>query len=180
MAALLLAFILSGCLPKEAAPVRAPSQTPVALAGLLDHLDDRQVSDLPESLNDALLATLRAHNLVPRQVEADRFGEAFAVRRTTAHRLAWLAEQTSGEQLLCLVETHVEFYSQLSGRYRWTVTVTASIAPAAHPSDAVSSEFTVPVFLRYHHEREPEALDAALPIIQRQVGYLLDEYLGGF
>lgn len=179
MRSLLFALALSACVPKQAAPVRAPQPTPIAVVGVLDQIGDRAVSDLPATVSDAMRKALEARNLVPQVVAAERFSEPFASRRATPHRVAWLAQHAGDAPLLFLVETQVEFYSQLSGRYRWTVKVTATVAPADSPGDAVTTEFTVPVFLEYHHEREPEALDAARPVIERRVGTLLDEYLGG-
>ena len=179
MRSLLFALALAACAPKKATVVRASASTPTAVAGVLDRLEDREVAALPASLDQAIQQALKDHNLVPEVVGADQFGKPFATRRATPHRLAWLAENAGGAKLLFLVQTEVEFYSQLSGRYRWTVKVTASVADASKPEEAVTSEFTVPVFLQFHHEREPEALEAAQPVIERQVGYLLDEYLGG-
>ncbi|MCB9766526.1 MAG: hypothetical protein H6739_42520, partial [Alphaproteobacteria bacterium] len=82
-------------------------------------------------------------------------------------------------ELLVLVETQVEFYSQMNGRFRWTVSVDLSVAPRDDLAQTVSASFTVPVFLQFHHEQEPEALAQAAPVIERQLGYLLDEVLSG-
>ena len=103
---------------------------------------------------------------------------AFTKGRTTRFRIAHVAVATDAD-LVLVVEAFARYGSQLNGRYRWTVQVVASVAPGDKPEDAVTSEFNVPVFLQFHHEQEPEAVSAAAPVIERQVGHLLDQVLGG-
>lgn len=169
---------LVGCVPHTTA-VQAPEATVVAVAGVVDQPDQRAVSELPLSVRNRLAKVMAQRNLTPRVVDAESFGLPFAARRASSWRLTWLAQHADGASLVLLVEAHAEFFSQLGGRYRWTVHVTLSAAPTAHPDQAVTSTFEVPAFLLYHHEREPEAIEAASPVIERQAGYLLDEVLGG-
>jgi len=77
---------------------------------------------------------------------------------------------------LLLVETRPVYYSELNGQYRWTVDVSITLGGA---SALYSRNFEVPVFLRYHHEREADAVNAASPVVARQVGEMLDAWLGG-
>jgi len=56
--------------------------------------------------------------------------------------------------------------------------VTATIAATEDPDAALTSSFEVPVILQFVHEKEPRALEEAAPIIERQLGHLLDQYLG--
>ena len=37
----------------------------------------------------------------------------------------------------------------------------------------------MPVFLQFQHQDADDALEGAAPIIERHVGYLLDEYIAG-
>jgi hypothetical protein len=126
------------------------------------------VSNAPTGLYDTVDDALKERNLVPSPLAPDRFVDAFAARRDTSRRLEYLAP----DHLTLLTETEVAFYSQLSGRYRWTVTVHLTLAPSQ-----LSDTFEVPVFLDYSHEREPAALEAAAPVIARHVGQLMDAYL---
>ena len=62
---------------------------------------------------------------------------AFRMKRTTALRLAVLASANEEAELLLLVETRTRFYSQLNGRYRWTVDAKISLARRPSRSAAV-------------------------------------------
>ena len=71
------------------------------------------------------------------------------------------------------VESTATFYAQVAGRYRWEVTSRVELRAADH---TWTRTLQTPVFLVYYHEREPEALAAAAPALQRKVGTLLDEW----
>lgn len=174
----LAGLALSACLPKVGQTVKAAKPTPTALAGVLRKLESGEFVGLPETLTADLGAVLSARNLVQQAPVADALA-AFGARRATPQRLEWLAEQSPGAELLVLVETEVAFYSQLNGRFRWTVNVVATACPPTELATAVSSSFSVPVFLQFHHEREVEALTEAASVVSRQVGFLLDEVLAG-
>lgn len=171
MRALLLVFLM-GCLPKNVA-VQAAAPSDVALAAVLTEAGGAEVSAVSEAVARGLADVLRARNLNARP--APEAAAAFSSRRTTVQRLAWLdaAEDTP---MLVLVEAEARFFSQLGGQYRWTVTVSASVQSAG---GVTTDSFEVPVFLSYDHEAEPEALDAALPVIERRLGALLDNTLRG-
>ena len=72
------------------------------------------------------------------------------------------------------LRTETEFFAQVAGRYRWTVRVRATID---RTSDRVEKTWDIPVFLVYDHEREVEAVQAAIPSIERHLDALLDEAL---
>lgn len=179
MRTLLLTLLLAACGPKRPPPAAAANPTPAAVAGVVDRADERAVDPLPKELVARLDAVLQERNLPPHAIADAAVTQAFAGRRTTPQRLAWLAERADGAPLLLLVETEVAFYSQLEGRYRWTVEVHLTIASTSDPGASVTRSFEVPVFLQFHHEREPEALDAAAPVIERRLASLVDAWLGG-
>ena len=81
--------------------------------------------------------------------------------------------------LLLLVETRTRFYSQLNGRYRWTVDAKITLAKREAREEAVSSSIDVPVFLDFDHQREREALVVAGPRIADEVARLADELVTG-
>lgn len=176
MHALILSVLL-GCAPK-AGVVQAPSPMDVAFVGSLEPLDEPQVQPLPDLVRERLEQQARARNLSLVPVDASAWEEAFTKGRTTRYRVDHVAAGTQAP-LVLVVETFARYGSQLNGRYRWTVQVTASVAPSDDVEQLVSSDFNVPVFLQYHHEGEAEAVQAAAPVIERQVGYLLDQVLGG-
>ena len=73
-----------------------------------------------------------------------------------------------------VLESRAEFYAQVNGRFRWEVDVKIDIFDG---TDHISEELTIPVFHQFHHERQAEALEAALPTLERKVHSLLDKQL---
>jgi len=176
--ALSFGLALTGCLARHA-PVQARHPASVAVAASLGVLDDPAVQPVPAELSEAIGSLLAARNLAAQPVDPGAYLEPFAARRTTQHRLAVLAGQGGGAELLLLVETTVAYYSPMNGRYRWTVDVDATITPRDDLSQAFTAHFQVPVFLDHFHEQEEAALRAATPVIERRVGGVLDAWLGG-
>ncbi len=174
MTALLLAL---SCAPK-AGVVQAPSPMDVAVVAAMEPLDDPQVQPVPDAVMDALARVLADRKLTLQAVDESTWEDAFSRGRTARFRTGHVALGTDAP-LVLVVSTFARYGSQLNGRYRWTVQVQASLAPAATPEDAVVSEFSVPVFLQFHHQRDADAVEAAIPVIERQVGHLLDQVLGG-
>ncbi|MBK9645134.1 MAG: hypothetical protein IPO67_08290 [Deltaproteobacteria bacterium] len=174
-----LVGVTPGCLPKTA-PVRASAATPTALCVVLTKVNDGTLTSAPASLNKGLEEELVARNLTPSLVEIDAAAaDAFRARRSTPQRVEWLVSKRADAALIVLVEAQVEYYTQMSGRFRWTVDVRVTASPASDLSQAVQSEFSVPVALQYQHEREEVALEEAGPVIERQVASVLDQLVGG-
>lgn len=174
MLALMLAL---ACAPKTGV-VTAPPGTDIAMVGALEPLDDPAVQRLPDDVIDRLRTDLSDRGLTAVAVDDGTWTGAFTQGRTTRFRVAHVAMGTDAD-LVLVVETFARYGSQLNGRYRWTVQVVATVAPGDKPEDAVTSEFSVPVFLQFHHEKDAAAVSAAAPVIERQVGHLLDQVLGG-
>jgi glycosidase len=106
--------------------------------------------------------------------------EPISAQGPTAARLAAIAAQpAAASDYVVLVEAKVSFYAQLEGRYRWTVKVRLSVARADHLEGAQADEFDVPVVLEFAHEDAHAAFEAALPLISRHLGQLLDRSLPG-
>ena len=171
-------LLLAGCLSKHQ-PVQAPRAMAVSVAGSMAVMDSPQVQAVPDSMVQVVSDLLVARNLTPKLADAADFVGPFATKRTTQHRLALLSDVSTDTDLLFLVETTVAYYSQINGRYRWTVEVDATISPRDDLSQAFSAHFQVPVFLEHYHEKEAAALEAAVPLLERRLGALLDAYLGG-
>jgi hypothetical protein len=174
-----LVGLTPGCLPKTV-PVRAAAATPTALCVVLTKVNDGTLTSAPASLMQGLEAELTARNLTPSLVKIDTAAaDAFRARRSTPQRVEWIVSKRADATLIVLVEAQVEYYTQISGRFRWTVDVRVTASPASDFSQAVQSEFSVPVALQYQHEREEVALEEAGPVIERQVASVLDQLVGG-
>ena len=168
----LLAFC--ACI-KHPAAVTAAEPAPVALGAVLTGVDDGATTAADAPTLERLSAVVSARGLSPKAAS----GEVLATKPTSALRVGLLAEGASPGELLVLVETSARFFSQMNGRFRWTLEVRLTLAPASEPDRAVVDTFEVPVFLQFSHEGEAEALREGLPVIERRLGALLDSYLLG-
>lgn len=166
---MVLSLLFLACI-KPTGPVLTGADRPITVVGVLDAAGDAAASDTPKPLDDALLAEARLRKLSPTLEEAPAVLGTFTDKRQTDQRLEVL-----GADATLLVETAPVFYSELSGQYRWTVGVKVTLAIGGkHVQEAA---FDVPVFLRYHHQREADAVEAAAPVVSRRVGELLDGWL---
>ncbi len=143
-------LLLVACLKPTVA--QAPSPIPVEVVAIMDQ-GERQIA--PAALADRLADELSKRSLVPEKIDG------IAV--------------TGGKAFL-IVESSARFSSQINGRYRWTVSVLAIVSPAE--GEASTQDFTVPVHLVHYHDKEEEALAEAAPLIARQVGRLIDDWIG--
>ncbi len=173
----LFGLLTAGCFPKHVG-VQAPRTLDVQVAQVVTYADQPHVSGVPDPVTDALFDVISARNLTPEKLGEVGFAEAFTAKRATLHRLTWFAGENRGVDLILLVELHPRYFSLLSGRYRWTVDATLTLADPADLESAVTSEVKFPIFMDFHHEREEEVLEASVPLLERHLGFLLDEYLG--
>jgi hypothetical protein len=164
---LVLSLVLSGCL-KSTPPVAAPTAVPVRVAVVLESFDDTDIEGAPASVVEQITAELHKRNLVPQVVPVD---PSFATVRSTEGRL----DRLEGDGVGLLVECAPRFSAQVNGRYRWSVQVEATLDDGR--ADEVRRSFKVPVHLIYDHQEEAAALAEAAPIVARQVGLLLDEWI---
>jgi hypothetical protein len=121
---------------------------------------------VPPELIKTIKSELALSNIQTNVVSAP---EAFQNIRQTEQRLKQMAPP------LLMVETSAEFYSQLNGRFRWTVS--CKITLISEDKIQLSREFTTPVFHQFHHERESEAILAAEEVIRQQLRGLIEDYL---
>lgn len=146
----------------------------VSVVAVVDAVGDAPTADAPESLDKAIAAALSARKLMPTVLSPEQWQAALGPARSSEQREAALAAFSPSLPNV-LVELAPAFYSELSGQYRWTVGVKLSLAiPDSNTFDAA---FSVPVFLRYAHEGESEAVAAAAPVISRRLGEMADIWL---
>jgi hypothetical protein len=162
----MLMLTLAACLRPVPVP-QAPERTEVELATVLDSFDDAAVTEPPKGLSESLSPELEKRNLVP--VGADPAVLAsFAQIRSTDARRAALSKEVAP---VLLVECAPRFSAQVNGRYRWSVEVDLSLG------ELPTRSFVVPVHLLYAHEDEDEAAAEAAPMVARELGRLLDDWL---
>jgi hypothetical protein len=174
----LLGLLATGCFPKQVG-IQAPTRMDIEVVPAVSYADRPEVTGVPEDLAAALITALSARNLNPHVMDTADFADEFAAKRNSLHRLTWLASERSSSEQLLLIELSPRYFSLLSGRYRWTVDATLTLATPSHLESAVTTEVKFPIFMDFHHEREEEVLAASIPLLERHLGFLLDEYLGG-
>ena len=172
----LFSVMAASCLQSKPA-LRLDQPTPVALVLVRDDVHEKIAHAVPDSMVERLKSELSERNLVPRLLQTEGFAERFSTLRDSRRRLQHLASKTDG--LLVLIETQPVFYSQLSGRYRWTVYVKISISEAGNKNGPMVQIFDLPAVLTYDHEREAEALQAVSSSVASKLGQVMDAYLEG-
>ena len=163
---MVLIMIAAACM-HQPPPPSAASTTSVHAVALMDPLDSATPSELPDELLGALRKEASSRN-----IGLDFRSIPFEGQRQTMQRLEHVEDRP-----LLLIETRVWYMSQLEGRFRWEVEVMMSLA--GESGSTIQREFSVPVFHQYHHQREQDALVAASPVILRQLGGMLDDYVRG-
>lgn len=166
---MVLTLLSLACI-KPTPPEAAEVARTVDVIGVIDAAGAAPATDTPERFDASITHELGRRNLTPRLVEAPEVFAGFSEHRDTRERFA-----AGGAEPLLLVETAPVFYSELNGQYRWTVGVKVAVVTDGQAVQSVS--FDVPVFLRFHHEREADAVDAAAPVVARRVGEVLDTWL---
>lgn len=174
----LLALLMAACMPKKVL-LQAPTDARIAVATLFNPMDSRTVVQAPAELTQAVSATVTAAGFAVTPVEAASLATEFESRRGSLKRAAFLAQQEPEHEFLGLVETQARYFSQLNGLFRWEVDVRVTLRVADDAESAITDTFTVPVFLRFQHEGEEEAVSASAGMIDRRLRRKLGEFVGG-
>jgi hypothetical protein len=175
---LLLAALLvggAGCI-QRAPSQRLETSTPVAVAYVLDVDHGATVRDVPARLKEAVARELALRNLLAEEVDFEAIKGPFSQLRSTSRRFDYLRAHTEAP-LVLLVETKPSFFSQLGGRYRWTVLARVTGQPRREGSTPASADLSEAVVLVFDHEREPHAVSQAAARIAERTGIVLDELL---
>lgn len=163
------------------------SQTPVpkysgdiAVAVFNTHDDNANLSSqaIPDAIAQALVKPIADRNLTVKNIAFENVESQITLTRDTSRRSQILAQTAQNAQILFINEIETEFYSVLSGRYRWNVNVKLSIYDLS-TGDALHDAFTIPAVLMYAHEKGDDAINAASADIQRHAGSLVDRFLTG-
>ena len=165
----LMQFFLACTLSSKHVPLKTSAPHDIFVVSTLDKLDERRSIALPSSLQTSIEQEITGRGL---SIQTLDLNDSFSSQRNTSQR-----EKLYPNRPLLLIETQAQFYSQLEGRFRWTVDVQLSLRSAENTY--FSRSFSVPVFHQFHHQREEEALEAAQELILRQLRGLLDDYIRG-
>ena len=175
-AILAMAILWGGCL-KASPTQRLQNETPISVA--LVHDLGNTVVPVPSELEMKIRKALVARNLAVHTIDQESFETDFARKRASRDRYQSMTSLSQGAQLSLLLETRAQYFSQLNGRFRWTVYVKLSIGKAGEAGPASTTNFTVPVMLMYDHQRESDALTYAASTIASKTGKEIDDFVAG-
>ncbi|MBS1152529.1 MAG: glucosyl hydrolase family protein [Myxococcaceae bacterium] len=162
-----LLLLLTGCL-KTVPQQKAATLTPLTVGWALEGDHSAELVPAPEKLKAQVSEALIVRNLALTDA-----GALSGVRFTAQRLEALRAADPAGWVLL--IEARATFFSQLEGRFRWTVSV--KLTASSKPGELVEDTFSVPALLQFEHEREPQALAAVAGSIAQRAGTLLDGLL---
>ena len=154
---MVLITLLTACL-KSPAIVESPNAQQWPAWMILEMAEDEAV---PTSVSDRLTAVAKEHNITLQL-------------QTTPSDFEFAKHVGAVQGPVLILESNAEFYAQVNGRFRWEVDVKIDIFDG---TEHISEQLTIPVFHQFHHERQAEALEAALPTLERKLHTLLNKQL---
>ncbi|MBI4511738.1 MAG: glycosyl hydrolase [Deltaproteobacteria bacterium] len=164
-----LSVVIAGCGPVSGPRIKLPARQEIAVAMALETDESAEVLDAPDAFRDRLHRLVAERNFEPRPLD-HRWDRV----RLSKDRLAVMAQRSEARYLL-LVEARASFYAQLAGKFRWTVTLRASLGRRGE--EPLTTDFELPVILDFDHERAREALAASGAAAMQRLGPFLDRFL---
>jgi len=165
--AVCLAVLLCGCLTKLP-PQRLEKRAPIAIAFAVDELDGA-----PEPFKQRLYEALDKRNLEPREIPSP----VVTAQRLTAQRFEALRAAAGDAPFSLLVEVRAQFFTQMEGRFRWTVAVKFTAARAGDPPTTDAADF--PAVLLFEHQKHTEAINEVAEFVASRLAPLIDGLLVG-
>ena len=151
------------------APLKSPVAQDLYMISSLDQLDTRTSVPIPEKLQQDIIKKIGERGL---NIKTITINDQYASQRNSG-----LRSKLSTERPLLLIETQAQFFSQLEGRFRWTVEAQISLHTAG--GEVFQKAMSIPVFHQFHHQREEASLEAAREQILRSLDRILDDYIRG-
>lgn len=161
----LISLLFSLACIKQAPITIAPRPTSMPSVFLLESSPN---STFPIELTEKLQKQARRHEI---RLNIESLPKDLRFDASTQQRIKSMSEDP-----ILLLESDVDFYSQLNGRFRWDVEAKYTLVDG---DKIYEREFSMPIFHQFHHQREAEALLAAEHIFLRELDLLLNEYIQG-
>ena len=177
LAAGFAAMLVSGCVSQTPLPQYSDS---VRVASIYAYDDSSQLVTHPlsDEITGRLNEALTNRNLSASQVQYDTYSQTFGEIRDTDRRIQLFKKMANSSDILVLVELKADYYSVLSGRYRWNVNVHVTVYDPLDNS-RISDEFTLPAALLYQHQTGEDAIDSVKDEIYRKIGGIVDQFMKG-
>ena len=172
-----LAFVCQSCVTQTPIPQYADN---ITFSTLYTHDDIQAQSSDPvaDSVAEFLNSVLVARNLHVEQISFDSVKPQLDAIRDTDRRIQALKASAPGSQFILLTEISTEFYSPLSGRYRWDVNVNITLYDMVG-RQSMNDKFSLPATLMYSHEDGDDAIKSVQTELQRRIGSLVDRFMKG-
>lgn len=172
-----VAFICPACVSQTPTPQYADNLS-FAVAYTHDDVNAMTSAPIEEEVRAALDQVLSKRNLKVAPIAFDSIKPQLEAIRDTDRRIQALKASANGSQFILLTEISTEFYSPLSGRYRWNVNVNVTIYDMV-TRNTLNDKFTVPAALMYAHENGDDAIESVQAEIERHIGSLIDRFMKG-
>lgn len=177
--ALIAAFasLLTACVSQTPIPQYADN---LNFAVVYVHDDANTISSeaIADDVSADFTKVLTDRNLSVQPIAFPAVENQLKAIRDTERRIQALQATSRNSQFILITEIDTEYYSALSGRYRWDVNARISIYDLTTRT-TVSDSFTVPAVLMYAHENGNDAIAAASEDIKKHIGSLVDRFLSG-
>lgn len=157
----------SGCLTRIE-PQRLEKRAPIAVAFAVEDLETP-----PENFKKRIFEVLDSRNLEAREIPSG----VVTAQRLTSERFNAARAAAGDAPFVLLIEARAQFFTQIQGRFRWTVSVKFTAARSGAPQTQDQSDF--PAVLLFEHERHAEALDAAADFVASRLTPMVDGILVG-
>ena len=156
--------------------VQYPADTAIAVVYAYDDVANVKTTQVPQAFQTQLDNTLTARNLKVLPVEFSNVQSILESIRDTDRRINALKGFSGNANYLVLTEVSTEFYSALSGRYRWDVHAKMTITDV-RTHETLTQSVTLPAVLMYSHENGEDAINAVKAELERRMGTLVDQFL---
>lgn len=167
LACVAAAVLTSGCLTKIP-PQRLATRAPIAVAFAVDDLET-----VPEGFRSKIFEVLESRNLEAKEIPSS----VVNAQRLTTERWKAASAAAGDAPFVLLLEVRAQFFTQIQGRFRWTVTVKFSAGRTGDPPTQDQSDF--PAVMLFEHERHADAMDAAADFVASRLKPLIDGILVG-
>lgn len=171
------AFTITACVSSTPV-VQYPADTTIAVVYSYDDIDNVKSSEVPQDFQKTLDASLTARNLKVTPVAFSSVENILTFIRDTERRVNALQTVANNANYLVLNEISTEFYSPLSGRYRWDVHAKMTIVDT-RTQEMLTQSVTLPAVLMYSHETGADAIEAVQTELERRLDSLVDQFLKG-
>ncbi len=171
------AFAISGCVSSTPV-IQYPADTSIAVVYSYDDIENVKSSEVPQDFQKSLDDSLSARNLKVSPISFASVQSILMSIRDTERRVNALHDLANQSNYLVLTEISTEYFSPLSGRYRWNVNAKMTIVDT-RTQETLTQSFTLPAVLMYSHETGADAIESVQPELERRLGALVDQFLKG-